>query len=128
MKFPIALATTALIFAAGVGVSSAGDMYPEGCVSCHVESETGDMRIGTLLQALGHKKVDRMVETVPTDCLECHSEDGGFPPLWEFIHPIHFEDPANNKFVVDYEGKCTHCHAMDVDTGEVTLKSGPKNW
>lgn len=108
----------------GAGVSWAEDMYPNGCVSCHTDGST----VGAMLEAIGHKNVDKMVETIPTDCMDCHSEDGGFGELYEFIHPAHYSDPANNAFVVDHEGKCTHCHSMDVDTGEVSLKSGPKNW
>ena len=123
MKLRLAFIASALALTAGTGISLADDAYPEGCVSCHAE---GDMTIGALLSGLGHKNVDNMVETVPTDCLECHSEDGGFPPLYEFIHPAHYA--ADSGFMTEFEGNCTHCHAMDMDTGEVSVKSGAKNW
>lgn len=124
MKSRVTIAVAFLALLAGPGVAGAEEMSPEGCVSCHAE---GDMTIGALLEALGHKNVDKYTETVPDDCKECHSEDGGFGELYEFIHPAHYAEPATNKFVVDYEGKCTHCHAIDED-GEMPVKSGPKNW
>jgi len=123
MKLRLAFIASAIVLSAGTGVSLADDAYPEGCVSCHAEA---DMTVGAMLAELGHKKIDNMVETVPTDCFECHSEDGGFGELYEFIHPAHYA--ADSKFVAEFEGKCTHCHAMDVESGEVSVKSGAKNW
>lgn len=97
-----------------------------GCVGCH----DGDMAatLGVLLDELGHMPVDDMIETVPGDCLECHNEDGGAWMMSEMSHVLHYEDPANNAFVIDQGGSCLSCHAMDVESGEVAVKSGPKNW
>ena len=127
MKPGFVCAAALAVLLAGAGVAVAEDMFPNGCVSCHTESADGDMRLGPLLEQLGHKKIDKMVETVPGDCMECHSEDGGFGELYEYIHPAHFDDAATNKFVVGFEGKCTHCHAIGED-GEMPVKSGAKNW
>ncbi len=123
MKLRLVFIASAIVLTAGTGVSVADDAYPEGCVSCHAEA---DKTVGAMLAGLGHKKIDNMVETVPTDCMECHSEDGGFGELYEFLHPAHYG--ADSKFVAEFEGKCTHCHAMDVESGEVSVKSGAKNW
>ena len=97
-----------------------------GCVDCH----NGDMAatIGTLLDGLGHMPVDDMVETVPDDCMECHGEAGGAWMMSEMSHVLHFEDPTSNAFVIDHGGNCLSCHVMDVETGEVQVKSGPRNW
>jgi hypothetical protein len=102
------------------------EQHPEGCVSCHNggEAET----IGALLAAMGHRNVDARTETVPDDCAVCHSEEGGHSTLSEFNHIVHYENPARNAFLRDYGGNCLHCHALDVKTGEVITKSGPKNW
>jgi hypothetical protein len=100
--------------------------YPEGCVSCH--NGGGAETIGALLDAMGHPNVDRRTETVPDDCVSCHSEEGGHSLLWEFNHIIHYERPERNNFLREYGGNCLHCHALDASTGEVIVKSGPKNW
>ncbi len=119
-------AAAALSLLAGTGLALGEDMYPQGCVDCHVNADGNDMRISTLLENVGHMGVEDL-ETIPTDCKDCHSEDGGFGELYTFIHSAHYAG-ADNKFVVDHEGKCTHCHALDADSGEVSTKSGPKNW
>lgn len=100
--------------------------YREGCVSCHNGGEAGT--IGALLDAMGHPNVDRRTEVVPDDCVICHSEEGGESLLWEFNHIVHYGQPARNDFMRKFGGNCLHCHALDVHTGEVIVKSGPKNW
>jgi len=121
----------------GVGGSTAesadqatlpGDPEPhtQGCVDCH--SGDGPDKIGALLEEMGHRKVDDKTTTVPGDCVECHSDDGGYTLLSEAVHLVHFEDPAKNPFVTDHGGNCLHCHALDLKTGAMSVKSGPKNW
>lgn len=100
--------------------------YPQGCVDCHRSG--GVETIGALLAALGHQDVGDTTETVPSDCAECHGDEGGAWPMSEFTHMLHFEDPKTNAFVQDFGGNCLHCHAMDEKTGAVTIRSGPKNW
>lgn len=100
--------------------------YPQGCVDCHAKD--GAENIGALLERLGHRKVDAKTETVPGDCKSCHSEEGGFSLLSEMAHIYHYENPAKNEFIRVYGGECLHCHALDVETGVVSSKSGPKNW
>ncbi|KPK55346.1 MAG: hypothetical protein PVI25_00405 [Gammaproteobacteria bacterium] len=111
---------------AGVAVA---DEFPEGCVSCHVE-KIGDVdfRLNTLLEQIGHRKVDRLKQ-VPRDCGRCHTSD----PTEEenftaMIHEIHFDVPKINLFVTRFDGACIHCHQVDTETGEAGLKNGPKNW
>ncbi len=105
---------------------SVSDPYSEGCVSCHVKDGPGD--IGARLAAMGHRKVDRGLETIPGDCAECHSEDGGFTPLSEVVHLVHFDNAEKNPFVVEHGGECLHCHVIDPETGAASVKSGPRNW
>jgi hypothetical protein len=100
--------------------------YVQGCVDCHALD--GAENIGALLGAMKHKNVDKQTVTVPGDCRECHSEDGGYTPLSELSHMLHFENPAENDFIGNYGGNCLHCHALDAKTGVITVKSGPKNW
>ncbi len=100
--------------------------YAQGCVDCHVAEGAGD--IGTLLAAMRHPNVDDDTKSVPGDCTDCHSDEVGFTPLGDLSHMLHYENPAENAFVQEYGGNCLHCHAIDVATGTVTVKSGPKNW
>lgn len=100
--------------------------YEQGCVSCHTTDGPG--QLGTLLAALKHRNVDQQTAKVPGDCKECHSEDGGYIDLAEAVHLVHFENPADNPFVLEHGGNCLHCHALDAETGIITVKSGPKNW
>lgn len=102
------------------------DHFPQGCIDCHVEGKAET--IGALLAAMRHPNVDSDTETVPGDCADCHSTEGGFSTLAEFNHFLHYENPATNAFVQDYDGDCRHCHLLDPDTGDVTVKSGPRNW
>lgn len=117
------VACVALALSVAVAGAVFADDYPNGCVSCHAAA---DMTVGAMLEGLGHKNVSSMVETIPTDCTDCHSEDGGFGGLWEFIHPAHFA--ADSKFMSEFGGDCRHCHSMDADSGEAAVKSGDKNW
>lgn len=94
--------------------------YAQGCVDCHVSEGAGD--IGTLLGAMGHPDVADDIESVPGDCTDCHSD------LSDLAHMLHYENPAENPFIQEYGGNCLHCHAIDVETGSVTVKSGEKNW
>lgn len=100
--------------------------YVAGCVDCHVTDGAGTM--GSLLEKIGHRNVDKATAKVPADCVECHSEDGGFTPLNELAHMLHYDNPAANAFIKDYGGNCLHCHALDAKTGVITVKSGAKNW
>jgi hypothetical protein len=100
--------------------------YPQGCVDCH--SKDGPESIGALLESVGHRNVDDKTETVPGDCKSCHSEEGGLSLLSELSHIFHYQNPAKNDFIRVYGGECLHCHALDIETGAVTTKSGPKNW
>jgi len=100
--------------------------YPAGCVSCHDGDVMGT--IGTLLDELGHPDVADWTETVPNDCTECHSEEGGYITLSEAIHMAHYREHAENAFLRDFGGQCLHCHALDAETGVVGTKSGARNW
>lgn len=100
--------------------------FAQGCVDCHGKDDVDT--IGALLSAMKHRNVDERTSTVPADCQSCHNDDGDYTPLSEAVHLVHFEDPANNPFVTKFGGNCMHCHAVDTNTGVISVKSGPKNW
>ena len=109
---------------------AAKDPFPNGCVDCH--KDQGDGKDFTVIAELakinGHPKIDKIVKVVPKDCLICH-KGGPKPPAFNMaMHKVHFEKPAENRFVTEYKGACLNCHSLNLDTGEMSVKSGPKNW
>jgi hypothetical protein len=131
-----AVSAASLFLLARPDLSPAAEMadhpsdFPDGCVGCHVahDGDAGpDMRLNVLLKDIGHISVDKRVDTVPTDCLDCH-EDDEEPTFAQRIHMVHFAKPDENDFVQTFNGDCRHCHQVDADTGEVSLKEASKNW
>ncbi|MGA2379619.1 MAG: hypothetical protein ABSG85_09945 [Spirochaetia bacterium] len=109
---------------------AAKDPFPNGCVDCH--KDQGDGKDSTVIAELakinGHPKIDKIVKVVPKDCLICHKGGPKPPSFNQAMHKVHFEKPAENPFVTEYKGACLNCHSLDFDTGEMSVKSGPKNW
>jgi len=110
-----------------LSLSAAGsDNYPNGCVSCH----TGDRVVpNMLLKIQGHPHVASFIKNVPTDCHMCHKEGAPKAPLLVVaIHTVHgIPLPHKGMTAADFTGKCLNCHAVDA-AGNVSIKSGPKNW
>lgn len=106
------------------------DPKPEGCVDCHKpRPDIGrDFRLSVELQEIeGHPDISGMVasQEIPVLCTTCHTAD--FLPLSNIAHKKHFEfeeDPLENHFISSYQGQCLYCHALDPETGEMTVKSG----
>jgi hypothetical protein len=106
------------------------DEYPNGCVSCHVKvSDDKDLRLIAVLKKVEkHPAIEKMVKTVPSDCLKCHKE-GSKAGLFNLItHKNHFSNPQENAFVSNYKGNCLACHTLDKNTFVMSVKSGPSNW
>jgi hypothetical protein len=106
------------------------DEHPNGCVDCHKNQGAGkDYRLNvSLAQIQGHPKIDAIVKTLPDSCLICHKEGSKAGALNIMLHKAHYEKSAENPFVQFYQGACLNCHKLDVATGKMTVKSGPKNW
>jgi hypothetical protein len=137
---PVLCLAVCLMIFGGVAVLSAQsadlpgittkDANPNGCVDCHIDQGGGkDYRvIAELAKISGHPKVDKIVKVVPKDCLICHKA-GPKPPVFsQAMHRVHFEKPTENAFVTAYKGACLNCHTLDLATGVMSVKSGPKNW
>jgi hypothetical protein len=113
-------------FLPGVTVT---DEHPNGCVDCHKISGENDYRLNVELAHLdSHPNVDAMVKNVPQDCLMCHKEGTKAGPLNNVTHRDHYLNPGDNAFVKYYQGACLNCHSLDPGSGEMAMKSGPKNW
>jgi hypothetical protein len=107
---------------------NAADDFPNGCVSCHKVGSDGDQRLTVLLAAKKHVNIAALVRTVPEGCIVCHKEGGQAAPLNTHTHWIHYINPEKNRFVTEYRGSCLACHTLDLKTGIVKQKTGPKNW
>ena len=101
------------------------DENPNGCVDCH-KSETALPVV--LAKVKGHPKVEKIVKTVPKDCKLCHKAGGKAAEMNLAMHKAHYQKPAENGFVTSSKGACLHCHSLDMSTGAMGVKSGPKNW
>jgi hypothetical protein len=106
------------------------DEHPAGCVDCHVVTKDGkDYRVtAELAKITGHPKVDKIVKVVPKDCLMCHKAGPKPPVLANALHEVHYKNAKDNAFIGFYKGACLNCHALDLTTGDMTVKTGPKNW
>jgi hypothetical protein len=80
-----------------------------------------------LKKLTAHPDVTGSVATVPTDCAQCHRKGGAAPALGLVMHASHYRD-VKDYFVAGYKGACLNCHALDPKSGEVRVKTGPKNW
>ena len=103
------------------------DEHPNGCVDCHKVSGGNDYRLNVELGS-GHPDISKIVRTVPNDCSMCHKANTKAGALNLQTHKIHYQNPANNNFVKAYQGDCLTCHSLDLATGVMKVKSGPKNW
>jgi cytochrome c553 len=128
------------------------DTMPNGCVDCHRRdgSESSPLKLlikewtkevsSELLEKAQaaapagvelkgkHADTVAMTNTVPKDCLVCHSEEMskalGAPELARLMHLIHLVGGEENEFISEYEGQCVHCHTLNKETGELTIKNG----
>ena len=109
---------------------TAKDENPNGCVDCHKNQGEGkDYRLSAgLAKIKGHPNVEKIVKVAPKDCTMCHKAGGKVPELSLVVHKAHFDKPTENAFVTVYKGQCLACHALDLKTGAMSTKSGPKNW
>ena len=109
---------------------NAEDKHANGCVDCHVDAGGGnDNRLNLELKKVkDHPDVGSMMNTLPKDCFMCHKEGGAASPINNITHKQHYTNPGENLFVTEYNGSCLECHAVDLSTGAMSVKNGPKNW
>jgi len=129
------------------------DPYPEGCVGCHINMpELGiDARLSTVLQQLTeqvpppllaiarkavnpdtdligrHPPVPFAIQDIPRACILCHGSLAGTAPVFSrLMHLIHMSGGDNNHFLTRYQGECTLCHKLDLNSGIWSLPSHPE--
>lgn len=129
---------------------TAKDVYPSGCVGCHIRQPDGtDTRISTLM-ALWNGKVDAKrlsmmqalapkgvtlkgkhlpagsaVKNIPASCAKCHGPQSKIAPsLGPLMHVVHISRGQESRFVTQFQGECTHCHKLNKSTGKWSIPSG----
>jgi hypothetical protein len=107
------------------------DMFPEGCVSCHINTgkPNEDYRLSTIIPVL-HPKHPKLsaIKSVPEDCKKCHTEGKKFGKLSEITHKAHFRNDKENYYLKEFKGLCTNCHSIDNKGWRMKPKTGNKNW
>ncbi len=130
---------------------TAPDKFPQGCVDCHVNmpEQKMDVRLSTLMKQWQeevepallakakrfappgltlkgqHPKLGQGVGEVPKTCLTCHSRTSKIaPPFSRMVHGLHLVGGEANHFMTLFQGECTHCHKLNVETGAWSVKSG----
>lgn len=136
------LTALALILLVPIAIH-AKDLFPAGCVDCHVK----DHRVSTMLArwngkvdaktlaamqafvtkgiALKGKHPPVATKDIPASCIKCHTATSKtIPPLAPLMHGIHLAKADQSEFVKKFGGDCTHCHKLNRANGTWSLPSG----
>jgi cytochrome c553 len=130
---------------------TADDMFPMGCVSCHLNftDKNMDTRLSTLLSRWTEKVEPLLLETaqkaapsgvtltgkhpaaqqsladIPGACLECHKRPSvNAPSLARIVHLTHLNGGDKNHYLTLFQGECTFCHKYNANTGAWSVPSG----
>lgn len=132
---------------------TAADAHPNGCVDCHINMPNiavdarlstsirrwadtvdpkllakaqGTMAAGTTLKGK-HPSVASLLKDIPAACITCHTPRSKVaPPFSRLMHVIHLTGGDENHFMTLFQGECTHCHKLNINTGEWSVPSGPE--
>ncbi len=129
---------------------TADDMFPSGCVNCHLNftDRNMDTRISTSLAKWTEKVEPKLLEKaqaassqgvvlvgkhpsatesltdIPMACIECHSSmSQKAPSFGQMIHLIHLSGGQDNHYMTLFQGECTHCHKLNLNTGKWFIPS-----
>ncbi len=129
------------------------DPFPSGCIGCHVDmpDRNLDTRLSTLLKAWSeevepgllakaqatapagltlkgkHPAAKSALQDIPAKCMKCHGADSKkAPPFARLIHRIHLTGGDENHFMTIFQGECTLCHKLDLETGAWSIPSAPE--
>lgn len=74
-----------------------------------------------------HPKVAAAIADIPARCLVCHGKNSKTsPPFARLLHSIHLVGGEENHFLTLFQGECTHCHKLDLATGQWRIPSAPE--
>jgi hypothetical protein len=132
---------------------TAEDMFPRGCVDCHINRpDIGrDVRISTIMREWSREVEPKFLEKaqaaapagvklvgkhpagaekitdIPAGCLECHGKSSQTAPSFSrMMHLYHLTGGDENPFLSVFQGECTHCHKLNQATGAWSIPSAPE--
>jgi hypothetical protein len=132
---------------------TAEDMFPRGCVDCHVNMpDMGrDVRISTIMREWSKKVEPKFLERaqaaapagvklvgkhpegaekimdIPAGCLKCHGKSSRTAPSFSrMMHLYHLTGGDENPYLSIFHGECTHCHKLNKATGTWSIPSAPE--
>jgi len=132
---------------------TAPDQFPSGCVDCHLNypelkldarlsalmggwGRGGSSNLTSRMQALApagvklkgrHPEVKSALRDIPAACIKCHAKPATpSPSFGPMMHVIHLGGVKDGHFLSIFQGECTHCHKLDLDTGTWRIPSGPE--
>lgn len=131
---------------------TAKDLYPNGCVDCHVDGKHGNLRMSTLMASWTtavpaalvekakatsvtaskvkgkHPPMANVKTNIPQTCLAgCHKKGSAIaPPFAQLMHAVHLVGGAKNQYLAAFQGECMHCHKLNQKTGAWKTASGPE--
>lgn len=131
---------------------TAKDVYPNGCVDCHIDGKNGNIRMSALMATWTtavptalldkakassvtaskvkgkHPPMANVKANIPQTCLTgCHKKGSTIaPPFAQLMHAVHLVGGAKNQYLAAFQGECMHCHKLDQKTGAWKVASGPE--
>lgn len=132
---------------------TAVDTNPDGCASCHRNTPEvpRDVRLSTALKRWAdsvdatllakatlatpsgatlkgkHPPATESLNDIPAACIKCHkSRSRTAPQFSRLMHVLHLTGGNDNHFMTVFQGECTHCHKVNLGTGEWSIPSGPE--
>jgi len=130
---------------------TADDVFPSGCVSCHLNfiDRNMDTRISTSMAKWTEKVEPKLLEKaqaaspdgvilagkhpsatdsladIPRACIDCHSSMSQNAPVFsQMVHMIHLTGGKDNHYMTIFQGECTHCHKLNPNNGKWFTPSG----
>jgi hypothetical protein len=130
---------------------TADDMFPIGCVSCHLNfiDRNMDTRISSSLAKWAENVEQKLLEKaqaatfegvilvgkhpsaadsltdIPKACIECHNNmPQDAPAFSRMVHLIHLTGGKDNHYMTIFQGECTYCHKFNAGTGNWFISSG----
>ena len=74
-----------------------------------------------------HPSAAESLKDIPSACIDCHKSTPDMaPPFAALVHVIHLTNGEENHFLTIFQGECTYCHKLNVETGRWTIPSGPE--
>ncbi|HEY3314340.1 MAG TPA: hypothetical protein VGL40_03525 [Bacillota bacterium] len=100
------------------------DVAPNGCSDCHKKEADKDYTLAAEAKKANPSHPAVSATATVKDCVVCHGGAGksGAKPFRTFLHKAHLN---SQNFGPKLHGYCNSCHAMDANTGLISVKGLP---